>query len=204
MQSRISTLVEEEAILDRWISRLQRLKESQIATLQMGASDVIEALYHPCDGSAPLKQADMYTGESDGDEFLVPLHSILAVHAPFGSFVQLHAQEQEHRYRLFVATHADLDKTENSAQGSIRQVEDGAPVGREKRMHGLHGVVSRSIELYSLPIQRDQHSHDIVGSGIRPVLQSPVGYADLSLSSKKTLQDFAALEAHECASDFFG
>jgi hypothetical protein len=204
MQSRISALVEEEAILDRWISRLQRLKESQISTLQVGASDIIEALYYPRDGSTPLKQPDL-EWDSGGDEFRpMPMHSTLAVHAPFGSFVQLPSQEQKHRPRLFVATHSDLDDAKKSTEGNIGRVEEGAPVGRKKRTRGLHDVNSRSIEVYSLSIETDQDSQTVVSSGIRPVLQSQLVYAGLSLSPKKTCRDFAALEAHECASDFFG
>jgi E2F/DP family winged-helix DNA-binding domain len=202
MQSRISALVEEEAILDRWISRLQRLKESQIPSLQMGAPDIVEALYYPRDGSTPLAQPDV-EWDNGGDEFRpIPMHSTIAVHAPFGSFVQLRTQEQKHR--LFVATHSDLDDAIISAEGDIRRVEEGAPIGRKKPPSGLNDVNSHSIEVYSLSVERDQDSQTIVSSGIRPVLQSPLAYAGLSLSSKKIYRDFAALEAHEGASDFFG
>ena len=53
-QTEIGALVEEEAILDCWISKLSKQVNSRIEFLSMDASDIIDALYYPRDGSSAV------------------------------------------------------------------------------------------------------------------------------------------------------
>lgn len=116
LQTEIGNLVEEEAILDVWISRLTKQLEARRnrGSMNVSSHDVIKALYYPQDGSTPI----CHHGESNADESSLP--TTVAIHAPLGSFVSARQGDNdfERCYRLHVATEADIE--ESSTGNEIR------------------------------------------------------------------------------------
>jgi hypothetical protein len=177
-------------MLEQWISRFQRLP----VVGEVAPSDIIQALYEPRDGSSPMSAP--------------PEDSILAIHAPMGSVVQVtpshpgDASTSNSHTQLYVTTHADVQVSASSRRK--RDEDDDASIAsmksNEKRARrGIND--NEGIEVYMLPTEV-QPDNTVVSIGARSVTENP----SLNLfrtPQERTGNSSSALRPDEGASDFF-
>lgn len=211
-QTEIGALVEEEAILDCWISKLSKEVNSRMEFLSMDASDVVSALYYPRDGTSPVCQDYGVDTESRHEH----QQSIIAIHAPLGSFMNAQQTEdgsrgQEQNYRLHLATHTDIEKPVSEIQGNKRRMKFCNRESDSKKRRGSGDYEPGQIQAYDLPTKRDQSSHKVISAGAQSMEQSKSVFSPKIAHSPPPLVswydddeiDYDVLEQNEGVSDFF-
>ena len=187
LQADVGNLVAEQAMLEQWISRFQRLP----VVGEVAPSDIVQALYEPRDGSSPMR--------APAED------SILAIHAPMGSVVQVNpgdAFTSSSRTQLYVTTHADVqvpassrrrrDEDDDASTASMRSNEKRARIGIND---------NEGIEVHMLPT-KVQPDNTVVSTGARSVTENPCLNL-LRSPQERTGNSSSALRADEGASDFF-
>ena len=143
LRGEINGFMNEEAMLDQWITNLNKVSGS-LNLLACG--DIVEALYYPA--GLPLPSRDDLV-----DETGKPRQSLLAIHAPYESLVQIPSPEYEGQSecQLFIGTKDPLRLCGDAAASRKRKLSyDGRLGSRVSRADG-------KVEVYALSTHCDGH-----------------------------------------------
>jgi hypothetical protein len=191
LQADVGNLVAEQAMLEQWISRFQRLP----VVGEVAPSDIVQALYKPRDGSSSMSAP--------------PEDSILAIHAPLGSVVQVtpsypgEASTSNSHTQLYVTTHADVQVSASSRRKRDEDDDTSTTSMISNGKRARRGIDdNEGIEVYMLPTKVQLEDNTVVSTGARSVTENPCLNL-LRSPQARTGNSSSALRPDEGASDFF-
>jgi hypothetical protein len=190
LEADVGNLVAEQAMLEQWISRFQRLP----VVGEVAPSDIVQALYKPRDGSSPISA--------------LPEDSILAIHAPMGSVVQVtpsypgNASTSNSQTQLYVTTHTDVQVSASSRRKRDENDDTSTASMKSNEKRGRRGINdNEGIEVYMLPT-KVQPDNTVVSTGARSMTENTCLNL-LRSPQERTRNSSSALRPNEGASDFF-
>lgn len=172
VRAKVDHYYREEAMLDSWIATLktqykkQQQKAAEYTSTIQGddneeamplnfvlSKDIIEALYYPVQPSNPPNDATMIMPEAtDSAESPMPQSSIIAVHAPANSVIEVSAEPNAKKYRMEIAEKTDLEKIRDEMKRKAEE-ENLDPYSRNRMVSTKRSRISLSDEDEESPIQ---------------------------------------------------
>ena len=207
LETDIANLVAEQAMLEQWISRFQRLPIHPECAVS--ASDIVTALYPPPSSSRN-------DGKMSPNKIQQPPDSIFAIHASPGSFAQVSApivQDQEGGddhdlqkggYRLIVATQTDV-QVPNPARMKCQTNNDESEDGERPSMEEANDIEQEELQVYSLPVVWNGSEQRVESLGAQILTDNHTMQArgNSQFSNEESTLACSSLRKNEGVSDFF-
>lgn len=204
VRAKLDHYYREEQMLDLWTNRIK----SQMEQLQQKAEnhrtnddepfplnfvssgDIIDALYYPKQPTKLPKDEDVVVFESKPPS-AIPQSSILAVHAPAASTIEIVAGSGNGKYNVFISKNTDLQKAQKAKKrNEIDDIENSDPyhpvdndgtkrkaselfslspnkIARVNSTSSTSGEEEEPIELYLMPVVYNYGTQRMVSAGAR-------------------------------------
>jgi len=212
VRAKLDHYYREEVTLDAWIHNLnlQRERDLQAATLNridneadgtvapldfVLSKDIIKALYYPVSSNDSLMPLRL---DKDGK----PESSILAIHAPLDSIMEVSTPREGERqlYGISVSQKTDLQKIRDEVKGKAAaemgtsNMSEDLPYNdmRAKTETDASGKSDDVVQVYLLPVEYDARFERIVSDGLKLLPTDP-----LSLQEEEQQQNAAALSGDD-------